>query len=453
MSDRITERHRSRRAVLYVRQSTQRQLEQNEESRRLQYAMRDRLHALGCRDVEVIDDDLGRSARGDAERPGFQRLVAMVSMGEVGVIAARELSRFARNSREWIQLLEVCRLVDTLLVDHDAVYDVRRSNDRLLLGLKGSLSEYELELLRVRAHEARRAKTERGEYLVRIAVGYRRTEDDRLEKTEDRRVREAIELVFAKMLELGSVRQVLLWLAAERVDLPSGARGRVIWKAARYSRIHGILTNPVYAGAYAHSRSKMSALVVGGVPRAVRKMVPRSQWSVLWDHHEAYVDRGTFERIQKMIEQNGQARSRTIGAARRGSSLLAGLLRCRRCGRKLLISYSGERADVCRYECARGNDQDGGARCIGFSSVDVDARISEELLAVVRPAAIEAALMAATHERGLRDATISALDNEIEAARYAATRAWRQYDAVDPENRLVADDLERRWNDTLERVK
>lgn len=452
MSEKVCERHLGRRAILYVRQSTQRQIEHNEESRRLQYAMRDRLHALGWRDIEVIDDDLGRSARGDAERPGFQRLVAMVSLGEVGVIAARELSRFARNSREWQQLLEVCRMVDTLLVDHDAVYDVRQSNDRLLLGLKGNLSEYELELLRVRAHEARLAKTQRGEYFVRLPVGYRRSDDDRLEKTEDRRVRDAIELLFAKMIELGSVRQVLLWLAAEHIEIPSGARGRVIWKAARYPRVFGILTNPVYAGAYAYARSKNCVVVVEGTPRTVRKQVPRSKWSVLWDHHEPYVDRATFDRVQKMIEHNAQARSRTIGAARRGSSLLAGLLRCRRCGHKLLVSYSGAQHDVCRYECSRKNMDDGAARCISFSSVDVDARIADELIAVVRPAAVEAALAAGTHERSLRDSAVSVIENELEAARYTATRAWRQYDAVDPENRLVADDLERRWNDALERV-
>jgi DNA invertase Pin-like site-specific DNA recombinase len=453
MSEKVRDHHLSRRAILYVRQSSARQIEHNEESKRLQYAMRDRLRLLGCRDVDVIDDDLGRSARGDAQRPGFQRLVALVSMGEVGIVAAREVSRFARNSREWQQLLEVCRLVDTLLVDHDAVYDVRQSNDRLLLGLKGNLSEYELELLRVRAHEARLAKTERGEYLVRVAVGYQRTEDDRLEKSSDRRVREAIDLVFAKMLELGSVRRVLLWMASEQLELPSGARGRVIWKSARYSRIYTILTNPVYAGAYAYGRSKVSAAIVGGAARAARRAVPRSTRTILWDHHEPYVDRDTFERIQKMIEHNAQARSRTIGAARRGSSLLAGLLRCRRCGQKLLVSYSGAKHDVCRYECSRKSAEEAGPRCISFSSIDVDARLSEALVAVVRPGAIEAALAAATHERSMRDKTASAIENDLEAARYAATRAWRQYDAVDPENRLVADDLERKWNAALERVK
>lgn len=453
MSEKLCERHLERGAILYVRQSTLRQLAHNEESRRLQYAMRDRLQALGCREIEVIDDDLGRSARGDRDRPGFERLVARVSLGEIGVVAAREVSRFARNSREWQQLLEVCRMVDTLLIDHDAVYDVRQSNDRLLLGLKGNLSEYELELLRVRAHEARRAKTERGEYFVRVAVGYQRTDDDGIEKTEDRRVREAIELAFAKMIELGSVRQVVLWFTAEHVELPSSARGRVVWKSARYSRLYSILTNPVYAGAYAYARSKTSAVVVDGVPRAVRRSVPRSQWRVLWDHHAPYVARETFERVQKMIEHNGQARSRTIGAARRGSSLLAGLLRCRRCGQRLLVSYSGAQRDVCRYECSRKNADAGAPRCISFSSVDVDALISRALIDVVRPAAIDAALAATTHERSLRDKTISALENELEAARYAATRAWRQYDAVDPENRLVADDLERKWNDTLERVR
>lgn len=464
MSDKIAERHLRRRAVLYVRQSSQHQLINNEESRRLQYAMRERLVALGFVDVEVIDDDLGRSASGSVDRPGFQRLVAEVSLGHVGAVCARELSRFARNSRDWQQLLEVCRYVDTLLVDHDAVYDVRHSNDRLLLGLKGNLNEYELELLRVRAHEARHAKAQRGEYFSRLPIGYRRIDgEDQIEKTADRRVREAIELVFSKMLELGSARQVLLWLSAEQLHLPVGlSNDRIVWKAANYQHVFDVLRNPAYAGAYAYGRSETSVRVVDGQPRSKQTARPRSQWTVLlWDHHEAYIDAATFERIQKMIDNNAQVRGSGArgpardgaGAARRGASLLAGLLRCRRCGMKLVVAYSNERKNVFRYVCRRKRDALGTPSCIGFSAIDIDARVGDELLAVVRPGAIDASLRAVAEDRATQDHAVDAIEAELEAAQYVVTRAWRQYDAADPENRLVVDDLERRWNDALVRAR
>ena len=202
MNEKIGDHHLSRRAILYVRQSSQQQLLNNQESRRLQYAMRDRLLDLGFRDVEVIDEDLGKSAAGSIERSGFRRLVADVSLGQVGAVAAREVSRFARNSREWQQLIEICRVVDTLLVDHDTVYAPRNGNDRLLLGLKGSLNEYELDLLRMRGLEAQRHKAQRGELVVSVPVGYRVGDDGRLEKTPDVRVQQAIELVFSKFFEL-----------------------------------------------------------------------------------------------------------------------------------------------------------------------------------------------------------------------------------------------------------
>lgn len=463
MSEKMADRHLRRRAVLYVRQSSQQQLINNEESRRLQYAMRERLVALGFGDIEVIDDDLGRSASGAVDRPGFQRLVAEVSMGQVGAVAARELSRLARNSRDWQQLLEVCRYVDTLLVDHDAIYDLRHSNDRLLLGLKGNLNEYELELLRVRAHEARIAKAQRGEYFARLPIGYRRTDDDdQIEKTADRRVRQALELLFQKMLELGSVRQVLLWLSAEKLQLPAHVNNHcVVWRDARYSYVYDVLRNPVYAGAYAYGRSETSVSIVDGKPRSRQRSRPRSQWTVLlWDHHDGYIDAATFERIQKMIESNGQARRGACGpatagpgAARRGSSLLAGLLRCRRCGLKLMVAYNTERKNVCRYQCRRKRDASGAQDCISFSAIDVDLLVGDELLRVVRPGAVDASLRAVAEDRATQDQALEAVQAELEGAQYAAARAWRQYDAADPENRLVVDDLERRWNDALERVR
>ena len=270
MSDKINAGHLGRRAILYVRQSSAFQVEHNQESRRLQYAMEQRLRDLGWSEVEVIDEDLGRSAAGGIARSGFQRMVAGVCMGQVGAVAAREVSRFARNSRDWQQLVEVCRLVDTLLIDHETVYDSRRSNDRLLLGLKGSLNKYELDLLRQRSWEARRQKAARGELVVGVPTGYVRDDERGLVKDPDRRVRHAIELVYRKFLELGSARQVLMWLIEHGVELPSRearGRGEVRWHRPRYAMVRRFLTNPVYGGAYAFGRSQTAA-TPGVVPYA-----------------------------------------------------------------------------------------------------------------------------------------------------------------------------------------
>jgi DNA invertase Pin-like site-specific DNA recombinase len=255
MNQKISERHLARKAILYVRQSSQQQVVRNEESRRLQYAMAARLKELGWAEVDIVDDDLGKSASGAVDRSGFERMVAEVCLGQVGAVGAREVSRFARNSRDWQQLVEVCRMVDTVLVDHEAVYDPRRGNDRLLLGLKGSLNEYELDILRLRSLEARREKARRGELIVVVPIGYLKTGDGRIVKDPDRRVGEALALVFEKFVELGSVRQVLLWFLSGSLELPMrrhGAAGwETGWRRPTYSipiptpsRQHGPFENP-----------------------------------------------------------------------------------------------------------------------------------------------------------------------------------------------------------------
>jgi DNA invertase Pin-like site-specific DNA recombinase len=458
MSDKIEPRHLARRAILYVRQSTLHQLQHNEESRRLQYAMAGRLRELGWRDVETIDEDLGKSAAGRVERSGFQRLVSEVSLGRIGAVGAREVSRLARNSADWQKLMEVCRYVDTLLVDHDAIYDIRKSNDRLLLGLKGNLNEYELDLLRLRALEARTEKARRGEYYAKVAVGYRKTQEGGIEKAPDARVQQALRLVFDKMLELGSVRQVLLWMREHRLKMPVNRndRGDVLWKTPRYGWLHMVLTNPTYAGSYAYGRTAQVATMSeeGSLCRSVVRKQLKDVSVLLHDRHDGYIDRGVFERIQTMITGNSQIRRRPgPGAARVGPALLAGLLRCRRCGEKLVVNYGGSAIRVHRYECARANVDRGEERCINFSGLDVDARVTELVLQVVQPAAIEASAKLARDGASQRDAGVEALHLELKAARYGADRAERQYDAAEPENRLVVDELERRWNVALERVR
>src|SRR5438874_1746035 len=249
ISDKVHPHHLTRKALLYVRQSSAHQVLHNRESSALQYAMRDRLTALGWSEIEVIDDDLGRSAAGGVQRAGFERMVAEVCLGKVGAVCAREVSRFARNSRDWQQLIEMCRVVDTVLVDQETIYAPRHGNDRLLLGLKGSLNEYELDLLRQRSLSARYEKARRGELVVAAPVGYLKTDDQRLEKDPDQRVQEAISLVFAKFWELGSARQTLLWFLEQELQLPTRrANGDLVWRRPSYSMTHRLLTHPAYGG-------------------------------------------------------------------------------------------------------------------------------------------------------------------------------------------------------------
>lgn len=451
MSEKVKSQHLGRKALLYVRQSSLYQVNHNQESQKLQYAMRERLRMLGWQEIEIVDEDLGCSAAGTVTRSGFERMVAQVCMGKVGAVAAREVSRFARNSREWQQLVEVCRVVDTLLVDHETIYDPRQSNDRLLLGLKGSLNEYELDLLRQRSWEARREKARRGELVVCAPVGYVKA-GDRLEKDPDRRVQEAVLSVFAKFRELCSVRQTFLWFLKHDLQLPvRTADGDSVWKRPTYATIHRILTTPAYGGAYAYGRTEHTTQYQDGQPRHRSRRRPRQEWMALMPNtHEGYVSWEQFEQIQLAIGDNVRGPEQS-GAVQEGSALLTGLVRCRRCGRKLVVYYTGT-GHYLRYACVRGWLDQGEPKCIGFGGTNVDEAISQQLLRVVQPAAVEAAIMACEEEVHKRDEVLAALERDLEAARYAAQRAQKQYDHTDPENRLVAGELERRWNETLKRV-
>lgn len=450
----IGAQHCERKAVLYVRQSSMQQVAHHQESRRLQYAMQQRLQALGWSDVEVVDDDLGRSGQSSAARTGFQRMVAQVCLGSVGAVAAREISRFARNNKDWHHLVELCRIFDTLLIDQDVIYDARRANDRLLLGVKGSLSEYELDLLRVRAHEARHEKAARGELSVRLPVGYVKTENG-IEKDPDRRVQKALTLVFDKFLELGSARQTMIWFSRSGMELPVGILGRggdaVHWKQPSYRRIRRVLDNPTYAGAYAYGKTTKVTDTRAGQPKKRIVAKPRSEWSVLLqDHHEGYIDWQTYERIQSMMAGNRNGMF-GAGAVKRGTAMLSGILRCRRCGRRLRVGYSG-RGDIVRYQCDTTFGDTHGPRCISFGGTRLDDYVSNEVLRVIEPASLESALLAAQDVSTSNEQLASALALELQEAQYAVDLAHRRYDAVDPANRLVADELESRWNAALVRV-
>jgi DNA invertase Pin-like site-specific DNA recombinase len=453
MSDKIRPTHLARKAILYVRQSSAYQVTHYLESQRLQYAMRDRLTQLGWIDIDVVDEDLGRSAAGLVTRSGFDRMVADVCLGKVGAVAAREVSRFARNSREWQHLVEMCRVVDTVLIDLDTVYAPRLSNDRLLLGLKGSLNEYELDLLRQRSVEARQQKARRGELLIVSPVGYVKGEH-RLEKDPDRRVQDAIALTFRKLLELGSVRQTLLWFLEQGLELPViNAREQVRWRRPSYGMVYSMLTNPAYGGTYAYGKTEQVTTYVDGAPRQTIRRKPREHWlAFIPEAHEGYVSWAQFERVQATIAQNTLGRGH-VGAAQRGAALLAGLLHCRRCGHKLLVGYTGSGHDVLRYHCQRGWLDNGEPRCSGFAGLAVDHAVSKEIVRVVQPAAIAAARLADVEQSRQRDDVDAALQRDLQAARYQAHRAQKQFDQVDPDNHLVADELERRWNQALGRVR
>src|ERR1700720_3540236 len=452
----ITAEHLARTAYVYIRQSTPDQLVHNLESQRRQYGLSERARQLGWTSVEVIDDDLGRSGSG-TRRPGFERLLATICDGRVGAVLAIEASRLARNGRDWHTLIEFCGLVGTLIVDEDGIYDPRHPNDRLLLGMKGTMSELELSMFRQRSQEALKQKARRGALVLGVAAGYVKIGRDRIEKNPDKRVQDAVQLVFTKFTELQSARQGHIWLREERIELPvksrQGEAHGVVCRLPAYNIVHNILTNPIYAGAYAFGRTTSKVSVVQGRKR-VRRGVhrPMGEWEVLIkDHHEAYITWEEFERNQCVIANNatGKGSAAVKGAVRRGELLLPGLLRCGHCGRKLHVSYSGK---LGRYSCYGARTNHGTERCISISGLSIDSAIGAEVLRVLKPLGLEAAVKAIETQTGRTSAAQRQLELSLQQARYEVAHARRQYDAVDPANRLVAAELERRWNETLQAV-
>ncbi|MCK5520482.1 MAG: recombinase family protein, partial [Candidatus Marinimicrobia bacterium] len=361
----------------------------------------------------------------------------------------------ARNNREWQQLIEVCRVVDTVLIDHDSVYDSRNSNDRLLLGLKGSLNEYELDLLRLRSQEARKEKARRGELIVSVPIGFIKS-NDIIEKDPDLRIQKAIGLVFRKFLELGSIRQTLYWFIDNGVKIPSRRLGQQIeWKRPLYTNIMCILKNPIYAGIYAYGKTKVQSIYEDGKLKKKSRSVAVNDWlAFIEDHHEGHIEKEIYYRIQNMIAENSQIGSTNgKGAAKQGAALLVGLIRCKRCGRKLVVKYTGRDKDSLRYSCQRGFLDIGEAKCIDFSGSAVDIAVVNEIMKIIQPAGIEAASLAHNQFQQEKHHIIESLELELQQVRYTSQRVWKQYDLTDPENRLVAAELERRWNNSLEQVR
>jgi DNA invertase Pin-like site-specific DNA recombinase len=459
MSSKITAEHLKRGAVIYVRQSTVGQVLEHTESKRRQYALAESAREMGFVSVTVLDDDLGRSGSGLVQRPGFQKLVATVCSGATGAVFCIEASRLARNGRDWHHLIDLCALVGTLVIDPDGAYDPRLVNDRLLLGLKGTMSEYELSLLRQRGIEARDSKAKRGELRFALPPGYCWDELGRIEKDPDERVREAIGLVLRKFKELGSARQVTIWAGNTGLKLPVIRQGsitaRIGWRDAAYHNIREILRHPIYAGAYVFGRTGQRTTVVDGRARKSNgHNKSMSNWNVLIrDHHPGYISWSEYEQNQTMISENAHMQNRMARkSARGGRALLTGLARCGRCGRMMRVFYGMQSGHAHRYQCRGNSDMQGMALCIGIGGIRVDRAIAAAIVEAVSAHATEAAIRAADLADQRHIEARKAISLELEAARYDVTLASRRYEAVDPTKRLVARELEARWNACLEHV-
>ena len=455
----IKEGHLSRTAYVYIRQSTPYQAEHNLESQRRQYQLVDKAKALGFTDIKVIDEDLGISAGGYSDREGFKRLVAEVSLNKVGIVFGLEVSRFARNNRDWYHLLDLCALFDTLISDQDGIYHPGHPNDRMLLGLKGTMSEVEINILKGRMLEGARNKAKRGELIYRLPVGFVKTGDQKIEKDPDERIQRAIEQVFCKFRESCSVRQSFLWFAQEKISFPSveyGDFGReVVWKIPVYNTIWHVLKNPIYAGAYAYGMRESRKCLEDNEIKKRRTYLEMKDWKVLIKgNHPGYISWEEYEKNQAMMQENykkicGISRGPILG----GASVLAGLLRCKRCGRKLMVAYGGKNGDVPQYSCHAGRLHRGEKECIAFGGMRIDEAVSREVLRVVEPFAIEASIGAIEEFNKGIEGQRKMIQLELESAEYESERAYRQYNKVEPENRLVRPQLESKWNSYLLEVE
>ncbi|NRQ18946.1 recombinase family protein [Ensifer sesbaniae] len=447
-----------RKAVVYVRQSSQSQVMTNLESQRRQYDLVDIARKYGFADIEVIDDDLGRSASGTVARPGFDRLVAWLCAGKVGAVLCFDASRLARNGRDWHHLLELCGLVEARVIDHDGVYNACHPNDRLLLGMKGSISEFELGVLRARMYEAARSKAHRGELRLSVPFGYIWHREAGLGLDPDIRLQEVIRLIFARFRQLGSARQVLLSMKAEQIHFPRPAdEGRMtncVWQPVRYRNVISVLKNPFYAGAYVYGKSeKRTSIVEGRARRTYGHYKPAGTWEVMIkDHHEGYIGWEEYECNQRQLALNAYGRSDGVKSGRGGKALLSSLLTCARCGQRLSVCYRGGPISQPVYRCDKGNLA-GLPRCMIFGAPKIDTAVARELLRAVEPLAIEAAIEAERMHRKQQDDQRQILDLELQQARYEAGLAERRYAACDPDNRLIAAQLEKNWEIALRRVR
>lgn len=449
--------HTRRTAVVYIRQSSPQQVEYNRESTARQYALVERACELGWakEQVIVVDEDLGLSGSGSVQRSGFARMTAEVALGHVGIVLGLEVSRLARNNADWYRLLDLCGMTDTLIGDSDGIYHPAVFNDRLILGLKGTMSEAELHILRARLDGGIRNKAARGELRRGLPVGFVWGEEDgEVRFHPDEAVVGAIGTVFSKFTELGSVRKVWLWLHSEGLSFPSrqSMYSPIRWVAPTYTAIHHVLTNPVYAGAYAYGKCRHERYVdEQGRFRKRTRHLPQAEWAVLLpDHHPGFIDWATYQANQARIDSNVHPEPHQAGGAvREGAALLQGLATCGKCGRHLHTHYSGRNASP-GYHCSGKDIVHGrGVYCLNIGGVQIDKAVTDAFLRALTPAAVEATEQAMRQLEADHDAALGQWLLAVERASYEAERAERQYRAVEPENRLVARGLETEWEKRL----
>ena len=455
--DKIKSMHLQRCAYVYVRQSTAAQVQYNRESTDRQYKLKDKALRLGwsTAQIKVIDEDLACSGSGTSERHGFAMMITEVALGNVGLILSIEVSRVARNNADWYRLLDLCGITDTLIGDEDGLYHPGLFNDRLLLGLKGTMAEAELHVIRARLEGGIRNKAARGELRRGLPVGFIWGEaDGEVLFHPDQSVTHAIHCIFEKFLEVGSVRQVWLWFRSQNLSFPSQSNSPedIRWIIPTYTGIHHVLTNPVYAGAYTYGKTHQERYVdQDGCLKKRTRTLPRSEWAVLiQDHHKGFIDWETYEMNQSRIAKNNHPTPhKATGAIREGSALLQGLATCGSCGRHLRVYYEGNNSTP-GYYCAASTIANGrGTRCMRVGGVRIDAAVAQAFLDAVAPAGIETALLAEKNIEAEHDAAITQWRLQVERARYEAERSERRYRTVEPENRLVSRTLEADWEHRL----
>jgi DNA invertase Pin-like site-specific DNA recombinase len=450
----VTPRHLRGKALIYIRQSTPQQVLSNQESLRLQYALRQRAESLGWRaeDIDVIDADLGLTATAAQHRPGFQDVVAQVTLGQVGLLLSFDVTRLARNCSDWYPLLDLCGYKGCLIADRDGVYDPATTNGRLLLGLKGQLSELELHTIRARMTAGLLNKATRGELALTLPVGLVREPHGTVVKDPNREVQERIALVFATFFRVRSASQVLQCLVREELQLPRRDRfGDVTWRAPRVAAILAILKNPAYAGAFVYGRTRTPPRHLTAGRAAVRRL-PVAEWKIrVNDVYPAYISWDDFLRIQAMLQDNyaEYTRNKTRGVPRAGAALLHGLVYCGECGHKLLVQYKGGSRYLCNYL----RQQYGVPVCQNLPAAPIDAWVVDAFFAALAPVELDAYAHAVAAEQAAATQVTAAQRQQLERLRYQAAFAERQFSRVDPENRLVAAELEQRWEGALRALK